>query len=1037
MARLTGPVATLPAAAAAGQRTFPFSFDVEGADQVVVTVDGVVQPVDRWVLGPGEVTFAAGFGPAAGAEVVIRRDTPTERLTGFTTEAYARGAAVEVGFTRMLHLVEELVAETTRIGQEAGRTALPQSITSIRADLDAAPPRLYYTDSQGVEYSLALPEPDFAQGAAYRALVAQVEANTADADRLRGGRLRTALDALPDNNLFTNARASRLDGLRPWVFDASPPIPGAGTIKTLYEANADTNAYTDADRARVAALPADIGDVLTEQEVDTHVGDTVGRVSAFFREAVVDGFFVAAAGARVSRGFQAEAVEVLSVALVAGQTVGVQVAGYDDVVVASDRLLSRTPEAGASFSAPLRVTLSQDGRPSSVDLYLGRNAQDRLLVAFSVAGAYNVLPVVYSSPAEVAEAQIDARVASWARAEAADASPPALRVPDANLPDAFPAKWGKTHTDAQVDARADARVAALTQSWARSASELIPSTRIARLTADKLPADFVAPQSDWGTTNNKPAWTGVFDGSYGTLTGRPVPYSVAQVVTDLEGLPAGRKLQGSALRNLTTSLITDFPDLADVATSGSYTDLSDAPSLSGDSLAVRLRGAGAETFPYSRVSGGPSVDALVASGVKSWVLAAASDPTIAAEIIRILGTRTGADRLPSTSIDGMLESTVHAGVSSATELGAIDTNDGIHFAVIDTAFGDYAVDDFLIFNSASDAWVKVGSFADTVIPALAVQRQGTGAVWLQLGAQAAIRIQGANGSRSGVMTRSQFLQQQRNTRALAQLHLTTGDRRPISTTGVDSFSGLDRLAIIRDVLDEFPFYESRANRTIDGTETDFLTVPSFTERERTYAQMGDAAGTVTRRVTGPANTNPASWGTIIIGFDYLEGGERKIVPEFGEPTAGTARLDAGYGSRQGHVVFRTAGGAVLYAAANPFSELVALRFWATGETAAEGHFRLRYLTGSLSAGAIVNAIPWRNLIQDTVPAGLSTAAGDRRPVRKATAAERDAGTATDAVLTVDQVHALIPEFTENGVALTGPVRRINFRTVGSGGASVG
>ena len=1012
MARLASPVRTESAPAAAGQRTFRYDFDVDDPSQVVVERNGVVVPPADYEVGQGEVELAAGV-VQAGDVVAVYRDTPTTRLTDFSSGAYARGPATEVGFQRVFHLIEEVVAEVSRVAQAAGTRNLPQSVTGLEVDLSSSPPVLRYTDSQGGQFTLPLPEPDFARGAVFQALQASVSDNTRALAGLVGPALRQTIAGLPDTNILTNARAARLDALRPWTLEPVPPLPSPAAVKGLYESNADTNAYTDADRARLAALPENLGDLLTDAELDARVGSVVGRVSAFFREAVIDGFFVKAEGDRVSKAYTADRIEVLSTVLVAGQVVGVEVAGYDDVAVATDRLLALAPERGTAFDGTgLSLTLTRDGAPAGVAMSLGHDASDRLLVSFDTAGAYNVLPVVYSSPAEVASAQIDARVASWARAAAADATPPTVQIPDANLPTAFPDKWGRTFTQAEIDALANARVAALVQSWARSATELIPSIRLARLTEDRLPADFTAPQSDWATTNNKPAWTGVFDGSYSSLTGRPVAYSRAQVISDLEGTPASQRLRFSALRGPFWANISDKPAFADVATSGSYTDLSNAPSLSGDSLAVRLRESGTETFPSSRVSGLPSVRADALSG--------ASDSSRATELERLIDSSravrlllapavrdilqelTGNDRLASTAIQGMLESNVATGISNATELGAIDTADGIHFAVIDTAFGDYAVDDFLIFNSATDEWVKVGSFADTVIPALRITRQGTGAVRMQLGTQAEIRINPANATRAGVFSRAQFLQQQRNTRSLAKLFVTAGSRRPLSGTGVDSFSGLDRLAIIRDVLDEFPFYESRMNRDVDGTETEFLTVPAFTGRERTYAEMQDAAGTTTRRVTGPANTNPASWGSVIFGFDYLEGGTRRIVPEFGEPSIGTARLDAGYGSQQGEVIFRTSGGAVLYAAANPFSELVALRFWATGQTDDEGHFRIRYLTGTLSAGAIVSAIPWRNLIQASVPAGLSTSTGDRRPVRKATAAESESPTVTDAVLTVSQ-----------------------------------
>ena len=105
-----------------------------------------------------------------------------------------------------------------------------------------------------------------------------------------------------------------------------------------------------------------------------------------------------------------------------------------------------------------------------------------------------------------------------------------------------------------------------------------------------------------------------------------------------------------------------------------------------------------------------ATDARIAALVESWALDSATDATQAAEIVRLLGTLTGNNRLPSTSVRDLVTVTATA-VASQANLNAITTTDRVAFAVVTTAFGSWSIGDILIYDHGDTAWERVGSTA--------------------------------------------------------------------------------------------------------------------------------------------------------------------------------------------------------------------------------------------------------------------------------------------------------------------------------------
>lgn len=86
-----------------------------------------------------------------------------------------------------------------------------------------------------------------------------------------GSVIKTAYEGEANTNAFTDAEKAKLTGI-----DAGAEVnPTAGEIKTAYESNANTNAFTDAEQTKLAGISAG-AEVNTVEKVGTPANNQVG-----------------------------------------------------------------------------------------------------------------------------------------------------------------------------------------------------------------------------------------------------------------------------------------------------------------------------------------------------------------------------------------------------------------------------------------------------------------------------------------------------------------------------------------------------------------------------------------------------------------------------------------------------------------------------------------------------------------------------------------------------------------------------------------
>lgn len=87
--------------------SFALEFDCEKKDHLIVTVDGIDQPVETWSLNSGHIVFASA--PAACKKIEIKRNTPYSRSTNFQVyDNSFRPGPVNMDFDRIWLKLQEL-----------------------------------------------------------------------------------------------------------------------------------------------------------------------------------------------------------------------------------------------------------------------------------------------------------------------------------------------------------------------------------------------------------------------------------------------------------------------------------------------------------------------------------------------------------------------------------------------------------------------------------------------------------------------------------------------------------------------------------------------------------------------------------------------------------------------------------------------------------------------------------------------------------------------------------------------------------------
>ena len=144
--------------------------------------------------------------------------------------------------------------------------------------------------------------------------------------------------------------------------------------------------------------------------------------------------------------------------------------------------------------------------------------------------------------------------------------------------------------------------------------------------------------------------------------------------------------------------------------------------------------------------------------VENWALEGASDSVQATEIVRLLGTLTGVNRLSSQHVRNLVTVTSTA-VGDQTALSGITTTDRVAFAVVTSAFpkasgrtGSWAQNDILVYDHNDSRWERVGSTATGAAATNLSRTRTSSAVTIVSSSGTDIAIEAADTSNAGVMS---------------------------------------------------------------------------------------------------------------------------------------------------------------------------------------------------------------------------------------------------------------------------------------------
>ena len=297
------------------------------------------------------------------------------------------------------------------------------------------------------------------------------------------------------------------------------------------------------------------------------------------------------------------------------------------------------------------------------------------------------------------------------------------------------------------------------------------------------------------------------------------------------GTDTERAVTPAGLAARTPDAADDTKGLVELATSGETTTGTD------DTRATTPAGVRA------------AADARIAALVESWALGSATDATQAAEIVRLLGTLTGSNRLPSTSVRDLITVTATA-VADQTALDAITTADRIAFAIVTTAFGSWQADDILVYDHGDSAWERVGSTAvgggTAIATNLSFTRDGTSLTVVSSSGTNAV-LPGATTTAAGLLIGTDKAKVDRikdaseSDKGFVELATTTE-----ATTGTDT----ERAVTPAGLAARTPDASASAKGLVELATTDEASTGTDTERAVTPAGLAARTPDATDSVKG-------------------------------------------------------------------------------------------------------------------------------------------------------------------------------------------
>jgi len=266
---------------------FAISFSFLANDEVDVTVGGVLKTLDtHYTISGSTVTFTSGNTPGNGVAVKFQRDTNiSTKKVDFTDGSVLTETDLDTNSDQVLFAQQEITDKLA--GVEEGATA-DQTAAEIRTLTESASDSNVFTDADHTKLNNI--EANATQDQTISEIKSLIAGSPLDASHLAANSVNTselADDSVTYSKLQNVSATDRILGrdssgagvveeitpanLRTMinVEDGATADQTNAEIKTAYEANSDTNAFTDAEKTKLNSVETNAKDDQTASEIKT------------------------------------------------------------------------------------------------------------------------------------------------------------------------------------------------------------------------------------------------------------------------------------------------------------------------------------------------------------------------------------------------------------------------------------------------------------------------------------------------------------------------------------------------------------------------------------------------------------------------------------------------------------------------------------------------------------------------------------------------------------------------------------------------
>jgi len=267
--------------------SFAISFSFLANNEVDVTVAGVLKTLDtHYTISGSTVTFTSGNTPANGAAIKFQRDTNiSTKKVDFTDGSVLTETDLDTNSDQVLFAQQEI---TDKLGGIEENATADQTNEEIRAAVEAASDSNVFTDADHSKLNAI--EANATQDQTISEIKSLIAGSPLDASHLAANSVNTseiADDSVTYSKLQNVSATDRVLGrdssgagvveeitpanLRTMinVEDGATADQTNAEIKTAYEANSDTNVFTDAEKTKLSNVETNSKDDQTASEIKT------------------------------------------------------------------------------------------------------------------------------------------------------------------------------------------------------------------------------------------------------------------------------------------------------------------------------------------------------------------------------------------------------------------------------------------------------------------------------------------------------------------------------------------------------------------------------------------------------------------------------------------------------------------------------------------------------------------------------------------------------------------------------------------------